>query len=291
VLAATDSIVQAFSKLQGQLNAKADYLGPVPVAGTTVTITKAGHSNREVILQNVAANTVTFDLTGMDASDGGRLKQAGGSVTIGAGVTVLYSGGVSNTPTIPDGVGNWLDWEWASPGEIRITAKSEDAVGAGGGSTVQTYTAIITAPTNGNENGPLAAISLPDNLPANTRITTTVIGDYGVGAGNAGLGGGQWTVTFDEPNVTSPITNSIGIVPFAPDNVSTRSRTIRTFIISPTSQRNILDGDAQGVDPAVSATTFDTSSANTLHFYAQRFNGGDNTRVATARIFVEVIQP
>jgi hypothetical protein len=126
---------------QTALNAKADLLAPVTETATTGTLTKSGHTSRELTVTNAAAITRTFDFTSMVVGDGGVVIQGGaGAIALasasGAGAPFVYAPGVTASPTTAGQHGS-IAWTLidATAGNqvVRIDYRSQVAAGGGGG--------------------------------------------------------------------------------------------------------------------------------------------------------------
>lgn len=248
---------------------KADLLATVTQGTTAWTLTKAAHSNRAVLAGNAAAITVTFDTTGMDNGDGGRVYQTGAGGVTFVGATFAYAPHIAASPTLA-GVRSWIDWRFDS-GVIIFDDKSEDDTGGGGGSTVTVYTFSGTAPEDGNENTVLNAVSIGSAITTNNMMEVVAYGDY-----EAVAGGGVWTLKLNGTTIST--------FQFASDNVTSRVDSIVTAWTAAAVQKTGITGfNTQG---GLVSTTVTTSGSNTLSLVCQRLSG--LTRNATITLAVKV---
>lgn len=170
-------VVADVTGLSAALATKADLLSAVTETGTAWTLTKAAHTNRDVIATNAAAITVSVNTSGMDTSDGGRVIQGGAGTVTFTGVAG-YSGGVTNTPTIPAGIGNWVDW-WYNGTGIVFQAKSEDATGGGASASVAYDVTAASASAAIDVDDTLATLTVPSRKAGDK---TSVVGFLDIGS-------------------------------------------------------------------------------------------------------------
>jgi hypothetical protein len=179
-IAATDTILAAFGKTQGQLNAKADLLTPFAETGTSFTILNATHA-RDGTATNAAAITASFDFTGMPTGASGAIRQGGaGVVTLsgapigGGSVTYSYAPGVTASPTTA-GLGGTIAWTYLGGTSVLIEYRSQTS--AGGSSNthyVSNMTEVVMAADTTEQT--LRSLTVPlANIELGSIIETVVM--------------------------------------------------------------------------------------------------------------------
>ncbi len=172
---AGDTIVQAFGKVQAQINAKADANGAATISGN-VAITAAAHANRTTNVSAVSASTFTAATAG--AADGAIFS----FVQVGAGALTItgdvqLSPGVASATT--NGQGSVLDGIYvASLNKLLLTNRTA-ASGGGGTAPVQDL-ALKTASGAADADETLATLSIPARAAGDR---TRIIAFFNIGNG------------------------------------------------------------------------------------------------------------
>lgn len=288
-IAASANMAPNATAVANALAGKADILAAVEETGTAWSITESGHAYREVTGTNAAAITATFVFTGMvSGRSTGIIRQGGAGIVTLAGATIVYAPHLvttqGNSPTTGS-IRGFLVWVYRGGTTIEIVERSEDQNSGGGGGSGNAFSVVPAesgaAPTDANENLVLT-VALPSAIPAGSTILITTLARFGLNTGNATPGTGTWLLKLNGTTV-----QSVSWIGETVTGIAAKMDTTVVLCHGAAAQASQRTGGAAGVtSDSIVETTLNTSGANTLTVYAQRF-GATLTRPAS--IFVSAV--